>query len=420
MPVPRPSPVRTDGSNTFARHSIEIRATGLIDETVQRNPDYPQSTLDDLSRLAENIRSNSALTPIRSDNPDGGLWLDRFARHEGETWLDTDWFFAEMLAYRHAVEITRFREAGRDLFAPFKQEELESSGIRDLLKKSQYVTGTLEERLLTYLQGSLWGNRIDLSITASTKRGTEAESSHLLTDHFDSAVNHLMSTSPNEVHVIADNAGTELGMDLALCDFLLLSQITKKVVVHIKAFPVLISDVIAQDVDNLLAPMLRWSGETERLAVRLKSFRKRGELVFKPHFFWNTDGGYFELPDDLYSHFSSAALVISKGDANYRRASNDAIWPAGTSLADALPEFPAPLLLLRTLKCDTLLEVEQKVHDRLDQEEPDWKETGKYGVAQFAKMRLSRRIQSRSRTHSGRDSGEDGMMRECDDAIMRE
>ena len=69
-----------------------------------------------------------------------------------------------------------------------------------------------------------------------------------------------------------------------------------------------------------------------------------------PDFFWNTDGRLWELPPRLFEVLQSARLAILKGDVNYRRATNDALWPPGASLTDAVTGFPAPVVLLRTLK----------------------------------------------------------------------
>ena len=40
MPTPRPAPVRTDGSNAFARHSMAVRVPSIIQDTLDRNPGY--------------------------------------------------------------------------------------------------------------------------------------------------------------------------------------------------------------------------------------------------------------------------------------------------------------------------------------------------------------------------------------------
>jgi hypothetical protein len=81
----------------------------------------------------------------------------------------------------------------------------------------------------------------------------------------------------------------------------------------------------------------------------------------------------------------TAQLAIMKGDVNYRRATNDALWPPDAHLTDAVDGFPAPVLLLRTLKSDTLVGIGAGTFARMDAAaETDWRSNGTYGVAQFA------------------------------------
>ncbi len=154
---------------------------------------------------------------------------------------------------------------------------------------------------------------------------------------------------------------------------------------HVKMQPVLVSDAIVADVHMLLDAMARRSGRVAALARRLEEQLGGGRLSIVPDFFWNTAGRLWELPPRLYEPLEDAGLVIAKGDINYRRATNDALWPPGTSLAEAVGSFPAPLLVLRTLKSDTLVGIDADRQARLNAEAgAGWRTSGAYGVAQFA------------------------------------
>lgn len=380
----RPNPLRTDGSNPFARRSMEKRVPSLLLSTVDRNADYPVRVKDALRRLVDAIRSDRSLPLLEIPAPDWELWSAPTAMRADETWLNTEWFFSEMLAYRLAVEAVRFWDTSRDPFAPFKQEELDSPGLWELLDRSQNQSGGAEEQIAELLLLALWGNRIDLSVGTSRAQGTAASDSHLLTNHVAAAVEHLAASPGGTVHLVADNAGTEQAADLALVDCLLATGWAQTVVCHLKMMPVLVSDALVVDTRALIDRMASRRGSARNLAVRLSTYLEQGRLRLCPDFFWNTAGRLDELPARLRNAFAGSRLVISKGDANYRRVSNDALWPAGFALSRALPGFPAPLLLLRTLKSDTLLEVPVETYRRLDRAEPDWRTTGAYGVAQFA------------------------------------
>ena len=382
-----PPPVRTDGSNAFARRSMAERVPGILDDTIERNPDYPQRIRDALRDLSEQIAGDEPLRPIRPPAPDLDLWRRRFAPHEGDTWLDADWFFAETLAYRLVLEACDYWTTRRDPFAPFKQEELSSDALWATLEAAldaADAAGSRDEKLGGLLTAALWGNRMDRSVARSREQGTAASDEHLLANDLPGATRHLLAGEPGEVHVIMDNAGTEQVLDFALTDALLDTEAVRSVVLHVKMQPVLVSDAIGADVEKALQAMEQRSDEVAALAHRLREYAGCGRLGIVPDFFWSTDGSLRELPPRLYDAMQGARLVISKGDANYRRITNDALWPPDAAFTDAAQGLPVPLLALRTLKSDTLVGVGGEQRARLDEEHSDWRTSGTYGVAQFA------------------------------------
>ena len=385
----RPAPIRTDESNTFARHSMAVRVPKILRETVERNPDYAPTIKGALRRLSDQVAGDAPLQLFDCPAPDHDLWARRFDPHQGETWLGTGWFFSEMLAYRLALQACRYWTTRRDPFRPFKQEELESEALWDVLEASLGATGSPAERLAERLTGALWGNRMDRSIAQAFEQGTEAQDDHLLANDIPEAAAHVLSGAPGLVHVIMDNAGTEQALDLAVADLLLEAGLARAVVLHVKMQPVLVSDAIGEDVLWMLDVMEGRSVAAKAMARRLRRAMQAGRLRVVPDFFWTTDGRPWELPPRLQAAFQNARLVIAKGDVNYRRATNDALWPAGTTLSEAVGDFPAPLLALRTVKSDTLVGVGQETTARLDAQEEGWRTRGTYGVAQLAGAQLA-------------------------------
>lgn len=360
------------------------RLPSIVTDVIERNPDYPPSITDELAALRDAIVADEPMELFVSPAPDHDLWARRFADHEGETWLGTEWFFAEMFAYRHVVDIGRFWTTRRDPFRPFKEEEIHSDALRTTLDRALAEEGALRKRLHDHLIGALWGNRMDLSMQGVLEQGTDAKDEHLLVNDAPAVVNHLLLGPSAPVHILMDNAGTEQGFDLALADLLLTEEIAQTVVLHVKMSPVLVSDVIGPDIFWLLEVLEEHGGRLQALAGRLRDAIDAGRLRIVPDFFWNTDGRMWEVPPRLETPFREAQLVISKGDANYRRATHDAVWPVDTSLSEALQDFPAPFLALRTLKSDTLVGVPPATVERLNREEDNWRTKGTYGVAQFA------------------------------------
>ena len=109
-----------------------------------------------------------------------------------------------------------------------------------------------------------------------------------------------------------------------------------------------------------------------------------GRLLVEADIFWNTAWFLWEMPPRFRDFFAGAALVISKGDANYRRIVGDALWQPETPFSTVTAYFPAPLLALRTLKSPPIVGLPPGMAARLDGEDAAWRVNGKRGVAQFA------------------------------------
>lgn len=89
------------------------------------------------------------------------------------------------------------------------------------------------------------------------------------------------------------------------------------------------------------------------------------------------------MPVDLYAELSRSDLLVSKGDANYRRWLGDRYWPFTTSFADIVAYRPVPLLALRVIKAEQLAGLGEGRQEQLDRLDPDWLYNGRWGVIQF-------------------------------------
>src|SRR5688572_23711804 len=116
MRMPPPPPLRTDGSNAFAHYSMRVRVPKIFDEVSARNPDYAPAIHDAVARLRDDIRGNASLPAPAFPAPDAGEWEPAVAARAGETWLGTEWLFAECYAYHCLLGAVRYWETGRDPF----------------------------------------------------------------------------------------------------------------------------------------------------------------------------------------------------------------------------------------------------------------------------------------------------------------
>jgi len=372
-PPPPPAPLRTDGSNAFAHYSMSVRVPKILEEVSARNPDYAPAIHEAIARLRDDVRSNAPLPGLAFPAPDAAEWEPALAARAGETWLGTDWFFAECYVYRCLMSAARYWETGRDPFAPAKREELAS----DALWRSVGTVGV--DGMRTLLVRALWGNRVDLSYAVGVAFGAAGHQDDLLVDDSAAAAERLLR-APDDVHIVADNTGSELAMDLLLADLLLAQR--ARVSLHVKMHPTFVSDAIAADVWALVDAFAQHGGAAARAAADLRQAWADGRLRVLPDPYWNGPRFLWERPARLQRELDRATAVILKGDANYRRAAGDALWPPEISFAEATSYFPVPLIALRTMKSDSLVGLPAGDLARLDAADRDWRINGRRGLIQ--------------------------------------
>jgi hypothetical protein len=365
---------------------MRVRVPAILRGVLERNGEYEPDIVRSVEALAVALESNGELPALAPDAPASEAVRRALDARAGETWLASDWLFAETYAYRQLVERVRFWETARDPFLPNKREEYAGEQHAAAFETALAGRGARDERLSELLLGGVFGNRIDLSFAASLAHGLTVAEEDLLLDERAAAVRCLLD-GRGPLHVIADNAGTELTLDLVLADFVI-TELGVPVVLHLKSHPTFVSDATVADVLGFLeltgekARKVR-SPATSRCIERLVGALMSQSLATRAHPFWTGPASLWELPAELAEELAGARLVVLKGDANYRRAVGDAVWPPETAFAAVTAYFPAPLLALRTLKSDPLVGLAPGRAAALDREDATWRVNGKRGVASF-------------------------------------
>ena len=380
----RPPPLRTDTSNAFARQTVGERLPSIFRDTVQRNPDYPQQIKDAVLALAEDLESDRELPMLDLPAPDYHLWQPKLAARPGERWLQSEWIFAEPYAYRLLIQAVRFWQTLRDPFAPIKAEEYATDALWLMLGEAlerHAEPGSAEDHISAALYAALWGNRMDLSFAASLAHGTATRDDDLLVDDSAVLVAAFTAQPGQNVHIVADNAGTEFTMDLVLADVLLKHGVGR-VCFHLKMHPTYVSDTTVPDVLNFIRTLE--SGERGTAALdfgkRLREALETDRIRLIPDFFWNGSGFLWDLPPHLLSVFDGPTLT--KGDLNYRRLVGDAIWVPETPFAEVMDYFSMPIGTLRTLKSDPIVGLPEGLVAQLDTIDSEWRVNGRRGVIQ--------------------------------------
>ena len=359
---------------------MQERVPRIARDVLDHNPGYPPIIRDAVERLARQIEADEVIPAPRAPAPDVRAWYEAHAEHEGETWLHAEWFYAELAFYRELSSACRFWETGRNPFGPAKREELEGDRPWARLESAlAAANGDRARRMGALLLASLWGNRVDLSYAVAAGRSDHHEHD-LLADDRAAAVT-LLTRERAHVHLIADNAGTELALDLAVVAAVLEDPLSR-VTVHLKMQPMFVSDAMPSDFFGLLQRMHDRSPVIRSLAEQLASDFASGRLVLAPDPFWSGPRFLWEAPAHVTDAFKGATAVVLKGDANYRRLIGDAPWPPSTPLATAAAYMPAPVICLRTMKSDAVVGLAPGVAEALDAKEPRWRIDGQRAVLQ--------------------------------------
>jgi len=201
----------------------------------------------------------------------------------------------------------------------------------------------------------------------------------ILSDHTALATDLLLGATGCPLVLVLDNHGLEVVCDLLLADALLRLTGAASVALHVKEAPVFVSDVTATDVPGILDWMSEHSSE---LGARLKGFMAEGRLRVVSSTFYNSARDFWELPEDLRAEYADAAVVILKGDANYRRLLGDRHWPYDTDFdAYARSFWASPgLISLRTMKSGVALGIPAAQQAEAKAARPkDWLTSGVYG-----------------------------------------
>ena len=335
-------------------------------------PTTQRAALDAL--LAESV--SGVLTAPERPWP---WWRPHYA---GLRWTDVPFLWAESYFYRRLLDAVEYFAPGPwrgiDPFGPIKAADLAGTAVDDELAALDDLAGRpLEEQRTALVASSLWGNRADLSFEAGAP--TAGSGGGLLAD--DSAL--LWSTpDTGSVHLIADNAGRELLPDLILLDHLLVTGRARDVVLHVKPHPYYVSDATPFDVLSGARRLSAAPGIASDAGARLAEAIRNGTLTIRAHEFFCAPLPYPAMPPDLRAELAGADLVIVKGDLNYRRLVEDRHWPATTPFAELTEDFPAPLVALRTLKCDVVVGLSEPTLAKLDAGGEPWRTTGAYAVIQ--------------------------------------
>ena len=386
---------------SFAHDTIIRRLPAIARRTLAENS-FPASVAQRFEQLIDEIPQAHIRHSEDPEAPDAQAWGDYVAPYLGMDWLEIPWLFAEFYFFRRILEATAYFRAGEpgwgvDPYLLQKRMGLEASGeaigrLGDQLRPMVEGAIAPEEALRSMLLVSLLGNRADYSLwpageDAHRLHGSkELDRDRTIIDDTADVIKYLLNLKRGDsrLHFILDNAGFELVSDLYAIDYLLSSGLVGSICFHVKAYPIYVSDAMLKDVEgtiDFLANAPRSS--LQAIAGRLRDHISQGRLQGRTELFWTSPLEMWEMPEAMRRELADADLVISKGDANYRRLVGDRHWPETTPFEEIVGYFPAPLVALRTFKSEVHCGMKPGHAQALDQEDPHWRTNGERGVIQF-------------------------------------
>jgi len=382
-----PPPLMTFVPGSFARKTIVERKPQILREVSQAHP-YPPEILVRLRAFADEIATRP-IQPLSEEALDRPLWDAAWSEHEGRTWLEVPWYFAETFFYRRLLEIVGFYRPGPwhnvDPFAPQKARELERA-LPGFLAVLNHPPPHSQAAFTLLLHDALWGNRADLSnrtISASASKGLRGQHADLLVvDDTDRVWAYVSARRLRRIDLVTDNSGLELLLDLRLVDALLSLDLTAEVRIHLKHMPFFVSDAMVRDLEHTLDRLQAGAPSGRALAERLRAAIADSRLTLRDDPFWSTCLSYHQMPARIWGELSASDLVLFKGDVNYRRLLDDRQWPHTTDMADVI-RLPAPFVALRTLKGELIVDLASGQAERLAAQDPRWMINGQRGLIRF-------------------------------------
>jgi len=216
---------------------------------------------------------------------------------------------------------------------------------------------------------------------------TYKKQAKLLIDDLPEVSAHLDTYHPpiRRIDIVADNAGFELVCDLILANFLLTGEMVRVIHMHLKPYPVFVSDTMIKDAIETFAFMEdNPAPEVQVHGSQLQEHVNSGGLQLVTDGFWASPLDFWDIPSHLRHDMAQSDLAIIKGDANYRRLLGDRHWKSDTPFQDIVCYLPTPIVALRVLKSELLSGIGEQQVKRLNQEDPQWLTSGRYGSIQFA------------------------------------
>ncbi len=368
-----------------------IRGQGFVDYTITRR--LPK-ILANIEAQLEGQTAQTMLQAIITGSPidttifarPTAYWNNYLDQLSGLTWDNLPFFDLEFLFYHGLNSIAGYFDTGVDVFHQARQRAL-AEAIPDLATGLDQIS-TLSglDLLRATILGALFANEADYSQLITSRGDSSLWHKRILLDESEQWLSSLQQNpKEGDIHIIVDNAGHELCWDLVMVDALLKLFNNIRVVIHVKPWPMFVSDALFIDVEKTINTFLSntLSDNMRLVGQRLKAVMECNRLRIQAEADWGEPKHFNALDQTIEITLSNSISVISKGDLNYRRLVQDLQWPMKTPVDIAAAGVPFNAFALRVLKSDALVGLESSVAETAAAQFSDWRTRGHFAVMQL-------------------------------------
>ena len=91
-----PPPLMTGEPGSFAYRTMTTRFPAILQRVLDDHAgQYPDSIVQSLQNLYDELVQNRPIRPLETSAPDGPRWAEAWRPYHGRPWLDIPWYFAE-------------------------------------------------------------------------------------------------------------------------------------------------------------------------------------------------------------------------------------------------------------------------------------------------------------------------------------
>lgn len=432
-----PSPIMCDVPNTMEHDTIVRRIPEVIlGRIIEQNKEYTESMkinvkLEKIRELFKNAESRTyEKIECKIDEPYWTFFLNYFIEKDikmiKNTWIFNEYYFYRCLSSAYDFENTEYDFCQAEKYSGITEnKEMIEKICKCCLELLEiYKTNPDEKIFAIFFFFALWSNQFDLSWNPTkgkkeekpgkqetpendlTKRKLEQKEFYFNTDDVDKLYNSMYVDKiiRNDVSIIykdiqvgskekkqldrfdivLDNMGMEFITDLTL--LLFLSNFFKEIVIHVKKFPLFISDTMRKDIHFTLDHLEKDSTypNANILAKECKKMISSGRWKIKDDIYWNLPLPYWIMSKSIYNEFKNCAFACFKGDANYRRCLGDLRYDLSSNQKENFKYFPCKVIALRCLKSPVGCGIDRNIVEKLSKNDKHWSNYGEFAVLQYS------------------------------------